>query len=51
VVTLFIGEQHRPQVDFILSRFPISTRTAGAAPRARRSIAEGRKKLAEKQAG
>jgi thiol-disulfide isomerase/thioredoxin len=51
VVALFIGELHRPQVDFILSKVSDLNLDRVQLPEARRSIAEGLKKLAEKQAG
>jgi thiol-disulfide isomerase/thioredoxin len=51
VVALFIGELHRPQVDFILSRVSDLNQDRVQLPEARRTIAEGLKKLAEKQAG
>lgn len=51
VVALFIGELHRPQVDFILSKVSDLNQDLVQIPEARRTIAEGLKKLAEKQAG
>jgi thiol-disulfide isomerase/thioredoxin len=51
VVALFIGELHRPQVDFILSKVQDLNHDRVQLPEARRAIAEGLKALAEKQAG
>jgi thiol-disulfide isomerase/thioredoxin len=51
VVALFIGELHRPQVDFILSEVQDLNHDRVQLPEARRAIAEGLKALAEKQAG
>lgn len=51
VVTLFVGELHRPQVDFILSEVQDLNQGRVQLPEARRAIAEGLQALAEKQAG
>jgi thiol-disulfide isomerase/thioredoxin len=51
VVTLFIGELHRPQVDFILSEVQDLNQDRVKLPEARRAIAEGLQALTEKQAG
>jgi thiol-disulfide isomerase/thioredoxin len=51
VVALFIGELHRPQVDFILSEVQDLNQDRIQLPEARRAIAEGLQALAEKQAG
>ena len=51
VVALFVGELHRPQVDFILSAVQELNHDRVQLPEARRTIAEGLKKLAEKRAG
>jgi thiol-disulfide isomerase/thioredoxin len=51
VVALFVGELHRPQVDFILSAVQDLNHDRVQLPAARRAIAEGLKKLADKQAG
>ena len=51
VVTLFVGELHRPQVDFILSEVQDLNQDRVKLPEARRAIAEGLQALAEKQAG
>jgi thiol-disulfide isomerase/thioredoxin len=51
VVALFIGELHRPQVDFILSQVQDLNQDRVKLPEARRAIAEGLQALTEKQAG
>jgi thiol-disulfide isomerase/thioredoxin len=51
VVTLFVGELHRPQVDFILSEVQDLNQDRVKLPEARRAIAEGLQALAEKHAG
>jgi thiol-disulfide isomerase/thioredoxin len=51
VVALFVGELHRPQVDFILSEVQDLNHDRVQLPEARRAIAEGLHALAEKQAG
>jgi thiol-disulfide isomerase/thioredoxin len=51
VVALFVGEMHRPQVDFILSQVQNLNQDLVQLPEARRVIAEGLAKLADKQAG
>jgi thiol-disulfide isomerase/thioredoxin len=51
VVALFVGEMHRPQVDFILSEVQNLNQDLVQLPEARRAIAEGLEMLAEKQAG
>jgi thiol-disulfide isomerase/thioredoxin len=51
VVALFVGELHRPQVDFILSEVQDLNQDRIQLPEARRAIAEGLQALAEKQAG
>ena len=51
VVALFVGELHRPQVDFILSEVQDLNQDRMQLPEARRAIAEGLQALAEKQAG
>jgi thiol-disulfide isomerase/thioredoxin len=51
VVALFVGELHRPQVDFILSEVQNLNHDRVQLPEARRVIAEGLQALAEKQAG
>ncbi|MDP9009822.1 MAG: TlpA family protein disulfide reductase [Pseudomonadota bacterium] len=51
VVALFVGELHRPQVDFILSEVQDLNHDRVRLPEARRVIAEGLEKLAAKQAG
>jgi thiol-disulfide isomerase/thioredoxin len=51
VVALFVGELHRPQVDFILSELQSLNQGRVQLPEARRVIAEGLRGLAEKQAG
>jgi thiol-disulfide isomerase/thioredoxin len=51
VVALFVGELHRPQVDFILSEVQNLNQDRVQLPEARRVIAEGLQALAEKQAG
>jgi len=49
VVALFVGELHRPQVDFILSEVQDLNHGRVQLPEARHLIAEGLAKLAEKQ--
>jgi thiol-disulfide isomerase/thioredoxin len=51
VVALFVGELHRPQADFILSKVQDLNQDRVQLPEARRAIAEGLQALAEKQAG
>jgi len=51
VVALFVGELHRPQVDFILSEVQDLNQDRIQLPEARRAIAEGLQALAEKHAG
>jgi thiol-disulfide isomerase/thioredoxin len=51
VVALFVGELHRPQVDFILSEVQGLNQDRIQLPEARRAIAEGLQALAEKHAG
>jgi thiol-disulfide isomerase/thioredoxin len=51
VVALFVGELHRPQVDFILSEVQNLNQDRVRLPEARRRIAEGLQALADKQAG
>jgi thiol-disulfide isomerase/thioredoxin len=51
VVALFVGELHRPQLDFILSEVQNLNQERVQLPEARRAIAEGLGKLAENQAG
>jgi thiol-disulfide isomerase/thioredoxin len=51
VVALFVGELHRPQVDFILSEVQDLNQDRIQLPEARRAIAEGLQALAEKRAG
>jgi thiol-disulfide isomerase/thioredoxin len=51
VVALFVGELHRPQVDFILSEVQDLNQDRIPLPEARRAIAEGLQALAEKQGG
>jgi thiol-disulfide isomerase/thioredoxin len=51
VVALFVGELHREQADLILSVVENLNRDQVQLPEARRSIAEGLGKLAEKAAG
>jgi thiol-disulfide isomerase/thioredoxin len=51
VVALFVGELHRPQVDFILSEVQELNQDRIQLPEARRAIAEGLQALAEKRAG
>jgi thiol-disulfide isomerase/thioredoxin len=51
VVALFVGELHRPQVDFILSELQDLNQDRIQLPEARRAITEGLQALAEKQAG
>jgi thiol-disulfide isomerase/thioredoxin len=51
VVALFVGELHRPQVDFILSEVQDLNQDRIRLPEARRAIADGLQALAEKQAG
>jgi thiol-disulfide isomerase/thioredoxin len=51
VVALFVGELHRPQVDFILSEVQALNQDRIQLPEARRAIAEGLQALAEKRAG
>jgi thiol-disulfide isomerase/thioredoxin len=51
VVALFVGELHQPQLDFILSEVQNLNQDRVRLPEARRIIAEGLDKLAEKQAG
>jgi thiol-disulfide isomerase/thioredoxin len=51
IVALFVGELHRPQVDFILSEVQDLNQDRVQLPAARRAIAEGLQALAEKQAG
>ena len=50
VVALFVGELHRPQLDFILSKVQNLNQDRVRLPEARRAIAEGLQALAEKQA-
>jgi thiol-disulfide isomerase/thioredoxin len=50
VVALFIGELHQPQLDLILSQVQSLNQDRVKLPEARRVIAEGLGKLAEKQA-
>lgn len=49
VVALFVGELHRPQADFILTEVQDLNHGRVQLPEARRLIAEGLHKLAEKQ--
>jgi thiol-disulfide isomerase/thioredoxin len=51
VVALFVGELHKPQVDFILSVVENLNRDKVQLPAARRRIAAGLEALAENQAG
>jgi thiol-disulfide isomerase/thioredoxin len=51
VVALFVGELHRPQVDFILSELQDLNQDRVRLPEARRASAAGLQALAEKQAG
>jgi len=51
VVALFVGELHRPQVDFILSEVQDLNQDRIQLPEARRAIAEGLQALTEKRAG
>jgi hypothetical protein len=51
IVALFVGELHRPQADLILSVVENLNLDRVGLPEARRSIAEGLGKLAEKAAG
>ena len=51
VVALFVGELHRPQVDFILSELQDLNQDRVQLSEARRAIAEGLQALAEKRAG
>jgi thiol-disulfide isomerase/thioredoxin len=51
IVALFVGELHRPQVDFILTEVQALNQDRVQLPEARRAIAEGLQALAEKQAG
>ncbi|HEY2677803.1 MAG TPA: TlpA disulfide reductase family protein [Steroidobacteraceae bacterium] len=51
VVALFVGELHKPQVDFILSVVENLNRDKEQLPEARRRIAAGLEALAENQAG
>jgi thiol-disulfide isomerase/thioredoxin len=51
VVALFVGELHRPQVDFILSEVQNLNRDRVQLPEARRVIAEGLQALADKRTG
>jgi thiol-disulfide isomerase/thioredoxin len=51
VVALFVGELHRPQVDFILSEVQALNQDHIQLPEARRAIAEGLQALGEKRAG
>ena len=51
VVALFVGELHRPQVDFILSEVQNLNQDRVRLPEARKHIAEGLEKLADKRAG
>jgi thiol-disulfide isomerase/thioredoxin len=51
IVALFVGELHRPQVDFILSEVQDLNQDRIQLPEARRAIAEGLHALAEKRAG
>jgi thiol-disulfide isomerase/thioredoxin len=51
VVALFVGELHRPQVDFILSEVQDLNQDRIQLPEARRAITEGLQALAEKRAG
>jgi thiol-disulfide isomerase/thioredoxin len=51
VVALFVGELHRPQVDFILSEVQNLNQDRVRLPEARKRIADGLEKLADKRAG
>jgi thiol-disulfide isomerase/thioredoxin len=51
IVALFVGELHRPQVDFILSEVQDLNQDRIQLPEARRAIAEGLQALAAKRAG
>jgi thiol-disulfide isomerase/thioredoxin len=51
VVALFVGELHRPQADFILSEVQNLNQDRVGLPEARKRIAEGLEKLADKRAG
>jgi thiol-disulfide isomerase/thioredoxin len=51
VVALFVGELHRPQVDFILSQVQGLNQDRIRLPEARRAIAEGLQALVQKRAG
>jgi thiol-disulfide isomerase/thioredoxin len=51
IVALFLGELHRPQVDFILTEVQALNQDRVQLPEARRAIAEGLQAMAEKQAG
>src|SRR6202040_3026711 len=51
VVTLFIGELHRPQADLILSEVQNLNKDLVELAAARRAIAEGLRALAPKNAG
>jgi thiol-disulfide isomerase/thioredoxin len=51
VVALFVGELHRPQADFILSKVQDLNQDRVQLPEARRAIAAGLQALAKKQAG
>jgi thiol-disulfide isomerase/thioredoxin len=51
VVTLFLGELHRPQAEFILSEVQNLNHDRIQLPEARRTIAEGLEKMAPKHAG
>jgi thiol-disulfide isomerase/thioredoxin len=51
VVTLFVGELHRPQADFILSVVQNLNEDRVQLPAARRAIAEGLKDLPKKTSG
>ena len=48
VVTLFVGELHRPQADFILSQLQNLNQNRIQLPEARRAIAEGLSAMANK---
>lgn len=51
VIALFVGELHRPQADFILSKVQDLNQARIALPEARRAIAEGLKAMAGKNVG
>jgi thiol-disulfide isomerase/thioredoxin len=51
VVALFVGELHRPQVDFILSEVQDLNQDRIQLPDARRAIADGLQALAQKRTG